>query len=194
MTPQVAIVLLAFLVASEACSSSGDPERSSRTAERDTVNWTLYGRTTDEQRFSPLDQINEQTVSRLRLQWSATIGEADLMESTPIVVDGRMYVTGRWSELYALDAKTGAQVWKYDPAVPRQRVGRHLCCGPVSRGAAYDAGRVFLATLDGRLIALDARNRTPDLDCADRGHVDAVFNHRRPADSGKPGHHRQWGR
>ncbi len=119
------------------------------------VNWPLHGLDHEEQRFSSLDQINEQSVSRLGLVWSRELGTTRGLEATPIVVDGVIYTTGVWSVVYAHDALTGEQLWMFDPQVPRSRA-RKLCCDAVNRGVAFDDGRVFVGTLDGRMIALDA--------------------------------------
>ena len=76
-------------------------------------------------------------------------------EATPIVVDGVMYVTTSWSLVIALDAKTGTEIWRYDPKVPREW-GPRACCDVVNRGVAIYRGKVYVGTLDGRLVALDA--------------------------------------
>ena len=77
-------------------------------------------------------------------------------EATPIVVDGVLYATANWSVVFALDARTGRKLWRYDPQVPREKA-RDACCDVVNRGVAVWKGRVYLGTLDGRLIALDAK-------------------------------------
>lgn len=81
------------------------------------------------------------------------------LEATPIVVDGVMYITGSWSKVYALNAKTGEELWTYDPAVPGEWP-RFACCDVVNRCVAVWQGRVYVASLDGRLIALDSCYRT----------------------------------
>jgi PQQ-dependent dehydrogenase (methanol/ethanol family) len=130
------------------------------TAVGDAADWTTYGRTYDEQRFSPLKQINEQNVGRLGLVWNRELGTTRGLEATPLVSNGVIYTTGEWSMAYALDAKTGEILWTFDPNVPRARA-RTLCCDAVNRGVALYNGRVYLATLDGRLIALDAKSGKP---------------------------------
>ena len=117
--------------------------------------WISHGRTYSEQRFSPLSQINTNTVKEVGLAWSANLDSNRGMESTPIVVDGVMYVTSAWSIVYAYDAKTGERLWKYDPEVDKAR-GVSACCDVVNRGVAIWEGKVFVGTIDGRLIALDA--------------------------------------
>ena len=125
-------------------------------ADREPQNWLAHGRTYDEQRFSPLAQINDGNVGRLGLAWSYATGTTRGLQATPIVVDGRMYTTGVWSVVYALDAKTGKELWKYDPEVPRAW-GRHACCDAVNRGVALWKDALYVGTLDGRLVSLDAR-------------------------------------
>jgi quinohemoprotein ethanol dehydrogenase len=118
--------------------------------------WPSYGRDYSEQRYAPLKQINVDTVSRLGLDWYADLAErGGSYETTPVVVDGRIFVTSPWSKVYAFDAKTGKRLWKYDPHVPGEYAVK-LCCGIVNRGVAVWKGKVIWATLDGRLIAADA--------------------------------------
>ena len=124
------------------------------------ADWALYGRTTDEQRFSPLTQINEQTISQLGLVWSRELGTTRGLEATPLVLDGVIYTTGEWSVAYAIDAREGKILWTFDPKVDRGRA-RTICCDAVNRGVALYHGKVFLGTLDGRLIALDIKSGKP---------------------------------
>ena len=127
-----------------------------RKAANEPANWLTYGGTYSEQRYSPLDQINAQTIAKLAPAWSFDFDTYRGQESTPIVVDGVMYVTTAWSKVYALDAKTGQQIWSHDPEVPGG-AGPKPCCDVVNRGAAVYKGKVYVGTVDGRLIALDAR-------------------------------------
>ena len=124
-------------------------------ADSDTANWLSYGRTYDEQRFSPLDQVNRDNVGELGLAWYFDVPTQRGMEATPVVVDGRMYVTGSWSIVYALDAATGKELWRYDPKVPKSWA-QYACCDVVNRGVAVWEDSVFVGTLDGYLVALDA--------------------------------------
>ena len=126
-----------------------------KNADSEPGNWLAYGRTYEEQRFSPLTQINAGNVSQLGLAWSKDMGTNRAQESTPIVVDGIMYFTSAWSRVYAVDPLTGETLWSYDPKVPGE-YGRRACCDVVNRGVAVYQGRVYLGSLDGRLIALDA--------------------------------------
>jgi quinohemoprotein ethanol dehydrogenase len=114
----------------------------------------------ESQRFSPLTQINEQTVSRLGLAWSRELPTTRGLEATPIVKDGVIFFTGAWSVVYAMDARTGETRWTFDPKVPRDRA-MFLCCDAVNRGVALDHGKVYVGTLDSRLIALDERTGAP---------------------------------
>ena len=129
-------------------------------AESEPGNWLSYGRTYEEQRFSPLDQINRETVSRLGLAWYRDMKTKRALEATPIVVDGMMFVSSSWSRVYALDAVSGAELWAFDPKVPKQW-GKRACCDVVNRGVAVYEGKVYVGTIDGRLIALDAASGEP---------------------------------
>jgi quinohemoprotein ethanol dehydrogenase len=118
-------------------------------------NWLAYGRTYEEQRFSPLTAINRENVTDLGLAWFKDMGTNRAQEATPIVVDGIMFFTSTWSRVHAVRADTGETVWNFDPEVPRAW-GRRACCDVVNRGVAVYKGRVYVGSLDGRLIALDA--------------------------------------
>ncbi|ROS05151.1 quinohemoprotein ethanol dehydrogenase [Sinobacterium caligoides] len=118
--------------------------------------WLSHGRDYQEQRFSPLKQINTDNVADLGLAWHYDTRSNRGLEATPIVVDGVMYVSGVWSVVYALDAKTGKELWVYDPKVPKEW-GQFACCDAVNRGVAVYQGKVIVGTLDGRLVAIDAK-------------------------------------
>ena len=120
---------------------------STLSADQDTGNWHMYGRTYDDHRFSPLDQINEHTVGKLGLAWSRELGTTRGLEATPLVDDGVIYVTGSWSVVYAIDAKTGEIRWIYDPKVPRRRAF-FICCDVVNRGAATEIQQVEHRVVD----------------------------------------------
>ena len=125
-------------------------------ADREPGNWLTYGRTYDEQRYSPLKQITADNVGQLHLAWHYDLDAAHrAQESTPIVVDGVMYVTSAWSKVFALNAATGKELWVFDPAVPGT-TGVRGCCDVNNRGVAVWNGKVFVGAFDGRLIALDA--------------------------------------
>lgn len=131
-----------------------------RNADREPGNWMSYGRTYDEQRFSPLKDVNDRNVGQLGLAWHYDLDTRRGQEATPVVVDGVMYFTSAWSKVFAVDGATGALIWTYDPKVPPEW-GVNACCDVVNRGVAVWGGKVLVATLDGRLIALDARTGNP---------------------------------
>ncbi|MGI9204655.1 MAG: PQQ-dependent dehydrogenase, methanol/ethanol family [Woeseiaceae bacterium] len=130
-------------------------------ADSEPQSWLAHGRTNSEQRFSPLDQINVGNVGELGLAWFTDLDTTRGQEATPIVVDGVLYSTSAWSKVQAVDAKTGRLLWQYDPEVPGIWDVR-ACCGVQNRGPAVWKGMVYSATLDGRLISLDAQ--TGELD------------------------------
>lgn len=126
------------------------------------ANWPLYGGTLDNQRYSKLTEVNRSNVNRLQVAWTFQTGFATpqtSFECTPVVVDGVMYITSPKADLFAVKADTGELIWQFDPKVDLQTL--KLCCGIINRGVAVSAGRVYLATLDARLIALDARTGKP---------------------------------
>ncbi len=118
------------------------------------------GRTYGEQNFSPLKKINDRNVGKLGLAWYADIDTDRGVEAAPLEVDGVLYNIAPWNITTAYDAKTGRELWTYDPKVQEQ-TGRLACCDIVSRGVAVWNGKVYVAALDGRLIALDARDGKP---------------------------------
>jgi quinohemoprotein ethanol dehydrogenase len=129
-------------------------------ADQEPGNWMSYGRTYSEQRFSPLRQINEQNVGQLGLAWYVDVDGRRGQEATPIVVDGVMYFSTAWSKVFAVNAATGEKLWSYDPKVPPEWAV-NACCDVVNRGVAVWRGKVFVGTLDGRLVALDASTGKP---------------------------------
>jgi quinohemoprotein ethanol dehydrogenase len=126
-----------------------------RAADQEPGNWMTHGRTYSEQRYSPLDNINADNASDLGLAWYYDLDTDRGQEATPIVVDGLMYVSTAWSKVKALNAASGELIWSYDPKVPGQKAVE-VCCDVVNRGVAVWKGRVYVGTLDGRLIAIDA--------------------------------------
>src|SRR5580700_11432070 len=129
-------------------------------ADSQSGNWLTYGRTYNEQRFSPLNQIEDHNAARLGLAWSFDLDTHRGQEATPIVVAGVMYFSTAWSKVFALDAATGARLWSYDPQVPKQW-GANACCDVVNRGVAIWQNKIYIGTLDGRLVALDAATGKP---------------------------------
>ena len=122
---------------------------------RTSRDWPSHGLDYAETRFSRLTQVNADNVRALGLAWAYDLESTRGVEATPLVVDGVMYVTASWSVVHAIDVRTGKRIWIYDPDVPRES-GYKGCCDVVNRGAAVYRGKVFVATYDGRLVALDA--------------------------------------
>ena len=117
--------------------------------------WLTYGGSYDETRHSSLASVNGDTIQDLGVSWVYTMDKPRGAEATPIVVDGVMYVSGSWSVVYAIDAKTGEELWTYDPEVSGKDAAKG-CCDVVNRGVAVHNGKVFVGVFDGRLEALDA--------------------------------------
>ena len=118
--------------------------------------WLSYGRNYQENRHSPLNQINKTTIDSLGLAWSIKLGTKRGIEATPIVANGIMYFTSTWSKVHAVDVRKGETLWTYDPEVPKSW-GEKVCCDVVNRGVAIYKNKIFVGSLDGRLIALDAK-------------------------------------
>jgi quinohemoprotein ethanol dehydrogenase len=122
--------------------------------------WVTYGRDYAETHHSPLTQIDASNVGRLGLVRSTEVGSQGKVETTLLAWNGTLYGTSTWSVVFAVDARTGALKWKWDPAVIKggpAEGGARFCCGPVNRGVALYKGRVYVGLLDGRLVALDAQ-------------------------------------
>jgi quinohemoprotein ethanol dehydrogenase len=131
--------------------------------------WLSNGRSYAEQRFSPLTGINTSNIQNLGVAWEFRTYSVRALEGSPIVANGVMYVTAAWSKVWALDARTGKELWAYDPHVPGAW-GRYACCDVANRGVAVWQGAVYLGTLDGRLVKLDAATGKPlwDINTIDR--------------------------
>jgi quinohemoprotein ethanol dehydrogenase len=165
----VAILAVSFLASGSAQPSSAQATEGKQRAPRPVddaalatpearqQDWLSYGRDYYEQRFSPLTEINDTNVAKLGLAWQFETATERGLEATPLVVDGVMYTTASWSVTYAIDARTGKQLWKYDPEVHR-KYDNLACCDVVNRGAAFYKGKVIVGVLDGRLVALDANS------------------------------------
>ena len=122
------------------------------TAQDNNANWLMYGRTYNSQRYSGLDQINKDNVSDLLPVWTFQTGVLDGFECTPLVVDGIMYITTPWNHAYAIDCKTGSQLWHYQKSLPENMA---LCCDAVNRGFAVYGENLYMSTLDAHLVCLD---------------------------------------
>ena len=121
-------------------------------AAKDPANWLHYGRDYSNQRFSPLAQIDAGNVKRLVPKWIYQSGVSSTFQASPIVADGVMYLSLPFNHVVALDAKSGRELWRYE----HKRRTPKMCCGPANRGVALAYGKVFMGTVDARLIALDA--------------------------------------
>jgi quinohemoprotein ethanol dehydrogenase len=126
-----------------------------RANEARTNDWPSHGLDYAETRFSKLEQVNAGNVKDLGLAWSYNLESTRGVEATPLVVDGVMYVSASWSIVHAIDVRSGKKIWTFDPKVPREAAYKG-CCDVVNRGVALYEGKVFVASFDGRLIALDA--------------------------------------
>lgn len=124
------------------------------------ANWNDHNGRPDEQAYSPLDQISTVNVQRLGLEWFLELPDEHMLEATPLAVDGVLFFTGGRSKVYAVDAVTGKLLWTHDPEVWKHDPQKMQLTLPVNRGAAYADGRLFVGTVDGRLIALEARTGT----------------------------------
>jgi len=123
--------------------------------------WLTYGLSYGETRYSPLKQIDTTNVGRLGLAWSYEIGPGGgNQEGTPLMANGVVYGITNWSIVYALDARTGKELWRYDPKIDRPVIQPRACCGIVSRGIAIYENKLFVPVLDGRLVALDTAKGT----------------------------------
>ena len=158
---RLAATTVGVLALSACASSPPEPARNDTqriiAADTEPGSWLTHGRTYGEQRFSPLTKVSTDTVGGLGLAWTYEMRTNRGASATPLVVDGVMYVTSAWSLVYALDAATGQERWVYDPKVDRA-VGAKACCDVVNRGVAVSDGKVFVGVIDGRLVALDAKN------------------------------------
>lgn len=123
----------------------------------DSSAWLMYGGNYQSWRFSPLKDINRQNVKKLQAAWIFQTGIPGQLEASPIVADGILYLTTAYNHLFALDAATGEPLWKYDHPLPDDL---RICCGPANRGVAIADDKVFMATLDARLVALDRKTGT----------------------------------
>jgi len=121
-------------------------------ADREPQNWLTYSGRYSGWRYSTLNQINTSNASHLLMQWAFQVGDLGQFETTPIVVDGVLYGTGQNDRAFALDARTGRAIWRYQRTLPEKL---QPCCGMVNRGFAILKDRLFMATLDAHVIALD---------------------------------------
>ncbi|HWW78823.1 MAG TPA: PQQ-dependent dehydrogenase, methanol/ethanol family, partial [Steroidobacteraceae bacterium] len=155
------VVLGATLgVAAPCAEAAGVDQQRLESADHHSGEWLTPGRTTSEQRFSPLNRINDTNVQRLGLAWYAPLNTYRGVEATPLMIDGILYNISAWDITTAYEAASGKVLWTFDPKIAPEWA-RLACCGPVSRGLAAWAGNIIIAALDGRLIALDAKSGKP---------------------------------
>ena len=144
---------VALLAATAALAAPVDDGRL-RAAQDDRANWLSYGRDYANQRFTPLQQITRENVGNLAPRWIYQTGTVATFQATPLVVDGVMYLSMPFNHVAAIDAATGRELWRYE----HQRKTPKMCCGPANRGVSVAYGKVFMGTVDARLIALDAKS------------------------------------
>ena len=124
--------------------------------------WLSYGLTPGETRHSPLTQIDASNVKRLGLVWSYEVGEGGGdQEATPLVWNNTIFSVTNWSIVFAVDARTGKEKWRWDPEVNRKATSDRMCCGVVNRGLAIYRDKIYVPVNDGRLVALDAETGKP---------------------------------
>ena len=150
------MALSALLLSAAVVAAPADAGHAKSPAKPGNSGWTTNGYDNAGTRFSPLTQINTSNAKDLGLAWSYDLESTRGVESTPLVIGSVMYVTAPWSVVHALDARTGKRLWVYDPKVPRTG-GYKGCCDVVNRGVAYYEGKVYVASFDGRLVALNAK-------------------------------------
>lgn len=122
----------------------------------ETLNWASPGGNPDESSFSALSQIDSENISQLGLAWAIELPNESSLEATPLAVDGVLYFSGSYADVYAVEALTGKLLWKYSPEIWKHSPLKQRTM-PVNRGVAYANGRIFVGAIDGRLIALNAQ-------------------------------------
>jgi quinohemoprotein ethanol dehydrogenase len=133
-----------------------------QTRKTDEVGWTTYGLTQSEARYSPLADVNATNVSRLGAAWTYDVGSGGGgQEATPLVSNGTIYGITNWSAVFAVDARTGKEQWRWDPEVNQAATRMEICCGVVNRGIALYNGLIIAPSIDGRLFGLDAQTGRP---------------------------------
>ena len=171
---QYGIMLLAGAITALALVTTSAAQQPARTVDANVLknagtikdafagSWLSYGRSQGETRYSPLDQINASNVSRLGLSWTYVLGAGGgNQEGTPLVWNNTVYGITSWSVVFAVDARTGQELWRWDPEVNQAAVRPKICCGIVNRGLAIYDGKIFAPIIDGRLEALDALTGKP---------------------------------
>ena len=160
----LALTTLAFAQTTKPVTVDSKVLRSAGSAANDPLpgSWLSYGRNQSETRYSPLKQINDTNAKRLGLAWTYVVGAGGgNQEGTPLVWNNTLYGITTWSVVYALDASTGKELWRWDPEVNQTAVRPKICCGIVNRGMALYNGTIIAPVIDGRLVALDALTGKP---------------------------------
>src|SRR5689334_4537300 len=147
-------ILLWLLAPAALVAQVNVPFERIKNAAKEPGNWLTYSRDYTGNRYSPLDQIHAGNVSKLRIAWMRQVNELDTFETSPIVVDGTLYITTPPNGVEALDASTGRVLWSYRKDLPKDP---RLCCGKVNRGMAILGNTLYYGSSDAHLIALDAR-------------------------------------
>lgn len=140
------------------------------------IEWPSPGGDPGKTHFSPLTDINPGNLARLGLAWQAELGTDRVLEATPVMVGGVLYTSGVAGRVYAFDAATGRELWRFEPVIDMQ-VNRSVCCDMANRGVVLADGLVYVGALDGWLYALDARTG------AVVWKVDTIEDHRRGTNS-----------
>jgi quinohemoprotein ethanol dehydrogenase len=161
-----ALLPAALFLATATFSSAQQPHRiddaALRSAGKSGEEWLTYGIDQGETRYSPLKQIDTTNVSRLGTAWSYDLGiGGGNQEATPLVWNGTIFSMTNWSVVFALDARTGKELWRWDPQVNQPAVRAKICCGVVHRGVAIYQGKIIAPIIDGRLVALNAETGKP---------------------------------
>jgi len=158
----LAITSVALLGAGLALARQADDVGAERIARAEPAEWLSNGRDYAETHYSPLDQIDTANANRIELAWFRELdSESGNLEATPLVADGVLYSTLTWSVVFAMDARTGELLWRWDPEISFAEGGPYLCCGAVNRGVALWEDKVYAGLLDGRLVALDRATGRP---------------------------------
>src|SRR5450631_3961466 len=169
---------LAALASGPASSAPGAVDAARlQAADSEPQNWFTGGRDKDGTYYSPLKLIDAKNVKDLGFAWGYDLGTPQRgQEATPIVIDGVLYTSGTWGYVYAVDAASGRELWRYDPQAD-YAAARNPCCDLVNRGVAVWKGKVYVAAVDGRLHALDAATGAKLWD------VDTIVDHTQPYSS-----------
>jgi glucose dehydrogenase len=152
--PARCLIAFCLLFGSGVATAADISDQRLLSAQGDASNWLTYGRDYTNQRFSPLAQIDTRNVGKLAPRWVYRSGVESTFQASPIVADGVMYLSLPFNHVVALDARTGNELWRYE----HQRRTKKMCCGPANRGVAVAYGKVYVGTVDARLIALDAKS------------------------------------